>query len=113
MSKGLLNSVKHKYKLFAKCKGKAKDHSLYINYLKYKSFFNKAKSKAKLLYVNNILKGCQNSTKKTWEFVKNEIGKTHNKKSSTELLTVGERDRTNPEEIAEAHCRYFADFTSN
>ena len=53
--------------------------------------------------------GCQNNAYKTWKFVNNQIGETHSKKSCVEILTVDERDITNPKEKAEQYSRYFAE----
>ena len=108
MTKGLLKSVKNKHKLFAKCKGKAKDHPSYKRYHVYKSVFDKIKRKAKLLYVNNTILLHRNNMRKTWEFVNSQIGRTRNKKSCVDLLTSDKAEITEHKDIAESFCQYFA-----
>lgn len=109
MTKGLMTSARSKHKLFKKSIGKPKEHRHAKQYLAYKTIFNKAKRKAKLLYTNSILLSCKNNAKQTWDFINRTLGKTHNKKCTVDLLTVNDTPTNSPKEIAKHFCEFFAD----
>ena len=108
MTKGLLISIHKKQKMFLKCRGKSKDHITVKQYTIYKSVFSKAKRKAKLLYADSVLMRCKNDARKTWEFINNQLGRSHNKKSGIDSLNIENKLITESNEIAEHFCKYFA-----
>lgn len=109
VTNGILTSARKKDKLFKKCKNKPKEDKLYITYNSYKLLYNKVKRKAKAQYIHCTLQQCMNNPSKTWKVINNLLGKTHDKTSTIELLTVNDQKVTNHSEIADN----FADFFQN
>jgi len=113
LTKGLLISIKRKQKLFRITRGKPKDHESVKFYELYKSMFNKIKRKAKVLYTNQFLWCHRNNTKKIWDFINKQVGKTHNKQTCTSILNSNNEMITDKKELSEQFCSFFANVGKN
>ena len=75
MTKGLLKSSKKKQKLYDKFL-KNKTNKNHLNYKTYNNLFKQIKNKSKKNYYQNLLLKYKNNIKKTWDVIKEVIGKT-------------------------------------
>ena len=79
MTKGLMKSSLTSNKLYRKCINKPKKHPAHIRDAKYRNIYNKVKQIAKTTYYANQLNTFKNDSKKTWNLLKNIIGKNNDK----------------------------------
>ena len=75
MTKGLQKSSKKKQKLYDKFL-KSKTNENEKKYKTYKSLFEILKEKSKKIYYSRKLENCKQNMKKTWDTIKQIIGKT-------------------------------------
>ena len=75
MTKGLLKSSKKKQNLYDKFL-KNKTNRNHLNYKTYNNLFKQIKNKSKKNYYQNLLLKYKNNIKKTWDVIKEVIGKT-------------------------------------
>ena len=75
MTKGLQKSSKKKQKLYDKFL-KSKTNENEKKYKSYKSLFEILKEKSKKIYYSRKLENCKQYVKKTWDTIKQIIGKT-------------------------------------
>ena len=109
ITKGIRKSSKKKLKLYERFlkKHTPQNEQQYKNY---KNLFETIKKKAKIIYFSNKLLKCTGNIKKTWNVMKNIIGKL--KIKSTNLprkITVNKVDVYNKREIVDS----FNDFFTN
>ncbi len=113
ITKGILISSRNREKLYKKCKLKPNDHPSKINYKKYKSLFNKIKRKAKSTYFHQKLLEFKCNISKTWQTINQLLGKTKDKSSTINLLTINNNKISDHKDIAEQFASFFKDIGKN
>ena len=108
ITKGILKSSKRKHKLYDKFL-KRKTYTNETNYKNYKNLFETIKFKAKKLYYSNLIIKYQNNIKKTWQVIKEVIGKTQILSNNLlRRLIIGNEEIHNKKLIAENFNDFFA-----
>ena len=113
MSKGLVKSSKKKQRLCEKDL-KNRNPEKELNYKQYKTLFDSLKKKSKKNYYSDLIDLYKYDIKKTWHFMKENIGK---KKVTNDLLpnffTVKNREIFDKIEIAKTFNSYFVNISPN
>ena len=107
MTAGLLNSSRHKHKLFMKKLRKPTEENT-INYKTYMKTFNKLKRKAKTNYYRTSFEENKHNTKQLWKVLKKAIGKENNKLNFPQSFNVDNRSVSDKTEVASAFNNFFA-----
>ena len=111
ITKGLLNSIKFRDKLYIKLKKTARDtpsyNSLEINLATYNKILKTSIRSAKLSYYNEKFRKFKKDIKNTWLTIKELINKTNNKKNLPKFFTVNGENIYEPQKIANEFNRYF------
>ena len=108
ISTGLLNSIRHKNKLYKELKLGL------ITQAQYSSYRNRTTALVKLTkrnYYLDVFSNFKNSTKKLWQTV-NSLSGTNVRSTKTASLIIEDKILTKPDEIAEAFNNHFADIAS-
>ena len=106
-TKGLLKSSKRKQRLYEKFL-KQKTYENETKYKSYKNLFEKLKKQAKKYYYANKLANAAGDTKKTWNVIKEIIGKTRSKNDSLpKQLLVNENFTSHNDTIANSLNDFF------
>ncbi len=107
VSEGLLTSMRNKTKLFRKKLKQPSEH----NIIKYKTFinqYNKLKRIMKTNYYRNMIEMNKHDMKKTWQILKQALGKLQNKSTFPQEFKIIGQTVTNKEDIAQEFNSYFA-----
>ena len=107
MSAGLLESMRHKGKLFIK---KLKQQTE-MNISKYKSYlnlYNKTKRAMKMRYFSEILDKNKHDMKKTWETLKMALGKINDKTNFPSTFKINKELVSDKSKIADSFNNYFS-----
>ena len=81
-----------------------------MEYKNYKKLFESIKKRSKKLYFSNLIVKYKNNIKKTWEVIRESIGKGKcNHQNFPKKIIVGGKDITNEELIAKNFNRYFSE----
>ena len=81
-----------------------------MEYKTYKKVFESIKKRSKKLYFSNLIVKYKNNIKKTWEVIRESIGKgKSNHQNFPKKIIVGAKNITNEELIAKNFNRYFSE----
>ncbi|XP_065650727.1 beclin-1-like protein A [Hydra vulgaris] len=107
MSNGLLKSSKRKQKLYDKYL-KKKTYKNEMTYKNYKNVFEKTKKISKKLYYAKLLNKASGNTKKTWNVIKEVIGKNnYTRNTLPKKITVNDKNIYDKSIIAEKINSFF------
>ena len=113
MTKGLLKSSKKKQKLYDKFL-KNKTNRNHLNHKTYNNLFKQIKNKSKKNYYQNLLLKYKNNIKKTWDVIKEVIGKTKLRSSILpRRLIIDNIETYDKKVIANKFNNYFVDVGPN
>ena len=84
----LLKSSQTLDRLYRLKLNKPKTDIKYVNYIKYKNYYNKLKRIAKRQYVKDKLNLYKNDIRKTWKTLNNIIGRMNDKSSISDILVI-------------------------
>ena len=104
LTTGLLNSIKHKCKLFKMYKLGTVSHD---TFKQYRNILTQAVRSAKTNYYRQIFVNFKNNTKKIWQTINELKGNTRNR-NTTNTLFYGNTLFKHPSDIAEAFNHYFS-----
>ena len=107
ITSGLITSSQTKAKLLKK-KLKQPTHNNITNYKMFRDQFNKIKRKMKIDYFHNILETNKHNMKKTWQTLKNVIGKMNDKTNFPQSFLINNKHVYNKTEIAQGFNSFFA-----
>ena len=114
VTKGILNSIRTKNKLFTSCY-KCSEANKIEFYKKYRNKLTHVKFLAKNQYYNNLLIENRSNPKKTWEILRQIIeGKNSSRNKLPISLEInGQSCETDSDEFLNRMCEYFAKVGSN
>ena len=92
MSAGLIESMRHKGKLFIK-KLKQPTETNISKYKSYVNLYNKTKRAMKMRYFSEILDNNKHNMKKTWETLKMALGKLNDKTNFPSTFKINKEYR--------------------
>lgn len=104
LTKGILNSIKQKAKLFKRYKLGIITHN---HFKQYRNTLTQVIRFAKINYYRQIFSNFRNNTKKIWQTINELKGNTYNK-NSINTLHYKDSILSNPLEISEAFSSYFS-----
>jgi hypothetical protein len=107
ITRGLLNSIKTRDKLFKTCIGKPRDSPAYQKYLKYRNVLNSLRRNSKQNYFGNLLNEYKHDIRKTWKVLNTIIGRNNDKSSISENFLIDNISVNDPKKIADGFCHYF------
>ena len=114
ITKGILNSIRTKNKLFTSCYKCSEANKIEI-YKKYRNKLTHVKFLAKSQYYNNLSTENRSNPKKTWEILRQIIeGKNSSRKKLPTSLEINVQSyKTDSDEFLNRMCKYFAKVGSN
>ena len=113
ITKGLLKSSTRKHRLYDKFL-KKKSFTNESKYKTYKNLFETIKHKSKKNYYTELITKYKNNIKKTWEIIKEVIGKTKLKNNLLpRRLIINGIESYNKQNIAESFNKYFSNIGQN
>lgn len=104
LTRGLMNSIKHKFILFKQSKLGIITHE---TFKLYRNTLTQAIRLAKRNYYTNFFSEFKNNTKKIWQTINHLKGNTH-KSTTINSLKVGNTTLYKPSDIAEAFSNHFS-----
>ena len=107
ISRGIINSVKTRDKLFKKCMGKPRDSTEYQKYLTYRNILNSTKRKSKQTYYGKLLTEYRKDIRKTWQVLNTKINRTNDKSNIADNFIIENTATNDPQIIADGFCKYF------
>ena len=111
ITRGILNSIKFRDKLYVKLKKTSPNTSLYntlkINLSTYNKILKENIKQAKNIHYHKLFENCKKDIKRTWMAIKELINKNKNTKKITNLFLIDGQSVTNPEIVANNFNRYF------
>ena len=109
ITKGIRRSSKRKQSLYEKFL-KNQNEKNELEYKNYKHLFEAVKKRSKKLHFSKLILRYKNNIKKTWEVIKECIGKKkYNHENFPKKLVINNKDITNVDLIAENFNKYFSD----
>ena len=107
MSRGLLKSSKQKQRLYNKFL-KHRTYTNETNYKTYKNLFEKIKKVSKKVHYSKLLNMYQSNAKKTWQIIKEVIGKTKLQHSTfPKMMLINNIEHFDKTSIANNFNKYF------
>ena len=113
ITKGLKKSSKRKQKLYEKSL-KKRNEKAEKEYRDYKKLFESLKKRSKRMYYSNLILKYKNNIKKTWQIIKEALGKEKcSNQSLPKTVLVNEVSITQNSSIAENFNKYFTEIGPN
>ena len=113
MSRGLLKSSKQKQRLYNKFL-KHRTYTNETNYKTYKNLFEKIKKVSKKVHYSKLLNMYQSNAKKTWQIIKEVIGKTKLQHSTfPKMMLINNIENFDKTSIANNFNKYFTEIGPN
>ena len=109
MTPALLQSSKTLNKLYRKRLDKPQSHLSHQQYTKYRQTFNTLKRIRKKDYYTELFENCKSNIRKTWHALNSISGRTNDKSSINDKFRINTNIIQNPNEIANAFCKYFSE----
>ena len=110
--KGIKISSKQKQRLYSKLK--KRNEKTKKEYQDYKKLFESIKKRSKKLYFSKLILKYKNNIKKTWQAIKEAIGKEKYKQQNLpKKILVDKKSTTEIESIAEKFNKYFVQIWPN
>ena len=108
ITKGIKASSKKKQHLYSKLKKKKRNEKTKKEYQDYKKLFESIKKWSKKLYFSKLILKYKNNIKKTWQVIKEAMGKEKCKQQNLpKKILVDKINITETESIAERFNKYF------
>ena len=108
ITKGLKKSSKRKQKLYEKCL-KKRNEKTEKDYLDYKKLFESLKKRSKKMHYSNLILKFKDNIKKTWQVIKEALGKEKSSQSLPKTVLVNELSVTQSTSIAENFNKFFTE----
>ena len=108
ITKGLKKSSKRKQKLYAKF-FKKRSEKTEKDYLDYKKLFESLKKRSKKMHYSNLILKYKDNIKKTWQVIKEALGKEKSSQSLPKTVLVNELSVTQSTSIAENFNKFFTE----
>ena len=108
ITKGLKKSSKRKQKLYAKFL-KKRNEKTEKDYLDYKKLFESLKKRSKKMHYSNLILKYKNNIKKTWQVIKEALGKEKSSQNLPKTVLVNELSVTQSTSIAENFNKFFTE----
>ena len=111
MTKGLLNSINTKDRLYKMMVQTSTDSVMYeplrANLKAYQRILKNSINEAKRVYHHNLFARYKSDIKKTWSIIKDTLGKKNVQKKDTSEFIINNKTITNPAEVANEFNKYF------
>ena len=111
-SKGLSKSVRKKNLLYKRFLNNPNPHNELV-YKRYKNKLNHSIRIAKKLYYEKKIEQAKSSAKYTWRLLNEVLNKNHKTKKLPTNFKMGNKDLTDPRQIAEQFCMFFSNIGPN
>ena len=108
ITKGLKKSSKRKQKLYAKFL-KKRNEKTEKDYLDYKKLFESLKKRSKKMHYSILILKYKDNIKKTWQVIKEALGKEKSSQSLPKTVLVNELSVTQSTSIAENFIKFFTE----
>ena len=105
ITKGIKKSSKKKQRLYSKFL-KKRNEKTKKEYQDYKKLFESIKKRSKKLYFSKLILKYKNDIKKTWQVIKEAIGKEKYKQNLPKKILADKKSITETESIAESFSKY-------
>ena len=106
LTKGILKSLRHKYKLYHR-KQRKQNIASTIKYKQYNGILNKVKREAKAIYFRDMIELNKHDIKQTWKVLNKALNKRKNTKTATDILNINGECTKDPKCIADAFNEFF------
>jgi len=109
MTSGLLKSSKIKAKMYRDSIDKPKNSESHQKFVTYRNAFNKLKKACKQNYYTDQLSQFKNDTRKTWNILREVIGKRNDACTISETFNINNVMIEDPKIISDHFCKYFSE----